>query len=98
MENTHIKTATFTGSGQSYVFLDLHAQYGARYQQLPVVLRLLLVDPHAPIAANFAHIFQLPYLTTAFQYQSFDDLDLLLTQQMGRQLDRFDQDGHSQLL
>ena len=42
MENTHFKTATLTSSGQSYVYLDLPAQYGSRYTQLPVVLRLLL--------------------------------------------------------
>ena len=42
MENTQFKTATLTSSGQSYVFLDLPVQYGSRYTQLPVVLRLLL--------------------------------------------------------
>ena len=42
MENTHTSLATLQHAGQSYAFIDLPVQFGARYQQLPVVLRLLL--------------------------------------------------------
>jgi len=42
MENTHTSLACLQLAGQSYAFIDLPAQFGERYHQLPVVLRLLL--------------------------------------------------------
>jgi len=42
MENTYTSLDALQVAGQSYAFIDLPTQFGDRYHQLPVVLRLLL--------------------------------------------------------
>ena len=61
-------------------------------------MRLLLADPHAPIAATLCHKSQLPYLTIVCQLLRLETLDQLLIQLRGQQLDRFDLGGRIQLL
>lgn len=52
MENTHTFLATLQLAGQSYAFIDLPTQFGARHQQLPLVLRLLLENVARHMVGN----------------------------------------------
>ena len=53
---------------------------------------------HEPKVLSYCHKFQSPYLVIAYQRLHCDDQDLLPTQRMDQQLDRFDQGGRSRLL